>query len=108
MPVLPPAQLRGHIGETLQLAQRLSQLCCVVVRINDRIAPAVIDDQARRELVVAEATAALPIHSFGNAAFVCASDYLLQARNNMRMTVLAQFDHDPATAHFVGDSARGS
>ena len=38
----------------------------------------------------------------------CAVDDLLQARNDVRVAVLAQFDHDPAAAHLVGDRAGGA
>jgi hypothetical protein len=35
-------------------------------------------------------------------------DDLFQARDDVRVAVLAQLDHDPAAAHFVGDGAGGA
>ena len=67
-----------------------------------------MDDQRGREAVVAETAAALPARAFRNAALVLAIDDLLQARDDMRVAVLAQFDHDPAAAHLVGDGAGGA
>jgi hypothetical protein len=108
MAVLPIHRIRRRIAEALQLAQRLGQHGGVVVVVDDPVAPLVLFQQRRRQAVVAEAATALPAHCFGNAAGVFAVDDLLQARNDMRMTVLAQLDHDPAPAHLVGDGASGA
>ena len=58
-----------------------------------------------RKPVVAEPAAAFPAHGLGDAALVLAVDDLLQARDDVRVAVLAEFDHDPAAAHLVGDCA---
>ncbi len=108
MPVLPPLRFGRRVGKAFQLAQRLGEMRGVVLGIDDRVAPAVIDDQAGRKLVVAETAAALPIHCLADAALVFTVDDLLQARNDMSVAVVSQFDHDPAAAHFVRDCAGGA
>ena len=45
---------------------------------------------------------------FGDAARVLAVDDLVQPRDDMRMAVLAELDHDPAAAHLVRDGAGGA
>jgi hypothetical protein len=58
--VLPPMRFRRRVVEAFQLGQRLGQLRSVVFGIDDRVAPAVVDDQARGKTVIAEAAAAVP------------------------------------------------
>ena len=58
--------------------------------------------------VKSEPAAALPVHGLADTAMILAVDDFFQARNNVRMAVLAQLDHDPATAHLVRDSAGGT
>ena len=60
MAVLPPLNFGWCVGKTFQLSKRLGQLCGVVFRVDDRIVPAVVDDQAGSETIVTEATATLP------------------------------------------------
>ena len=50
----------------------------------------------------------MPVDGLGNAAGVGAVDDFFQAGNNVGMAVVAQFDHDPAATHFVGDCASGA
>ena len=47
----------------------------------------------------------LSIQRLGDAAWIFAVDDLLQARDDVRMAVFAEFNHDPAAAHLVGDCA---
>ena len=65
-------------------------------------------EQRRRQAEVAEAAAALPADCLGDAAGVVAVDDLLEPRDDVRVAVFAQFDHDPAAAHLVGDGAGGA
>jgi hypothetical protein len=109
MAVLPPVGFRRRVAEAFQLGQRLGQLRGVVLGIDDRVAPAVVDDQAGREPVIAESRRRLA--SSRPAVMppcVLAVDDLLQARNDVRMAMLAQLHHDPAAAHFVGHGAGGA
>ena len=103
--MLPPVDFRWRIVKPFQLAQSLRQLRRIIVRIDNRIPPTVIHNQRRREAVVTKTAAALPIHRPGNTALVFTVDDLLQTRNDMRMTMLAQFHHNPAPPHFVRDCA---
>ena len=91
-----------------QLAQRLGQHGGVVFLVDDPVAPLVLFQQRRREAVVAEAAAAFPVHGLRDAAGVFAVDDLFQARNDVRVAVLAQLHHDPAAAHLVGHRAGGA
>jgi hypothetical protein len=76
--------------------------------IDDPIAPLVFFEQRRRQPVITKAAAALPVDGLRNAARVCAVNYFFQARNDVRVTVFAEFDHDPAAAHFMGNCAGGA
>ena len=105
MAVLPPQGRRRLVGEAFQFRHRFSQHFRVVVGVDDVVAPAVMHNQGRREAVVAETAAALPVHRFADAALVRAVDDLAQAGDNMRMAVLAQLHHDPAPPHLVGNRA---
>src|SRR5579884_3354080 len=105
VPVLPVDLFAGRVSEAHQLAHGLGQHGGVVLLADDKIAKAVFFEQRRRKPVVAEAAAALPVHRLGDAAGVLAVDDLLEARNDVRVAVLAQFDHNPAAAHLVGDCA---
>ena len=75
--MLPPMRLRRREGEAFQFRQRLGQHRWVVLWIDNRIAPAIVDDQAGREVVVAEPTTTFPANVFGNATIVLAVDDLL-------------------------------
>ena len=101
MPVLPPLRFGRRVGKALQLAQRLSEMCRVVFGIDDRVPPAIVDDQAGRKLVIAEAATALPMHRLCDAALVHAVDDFLHAWDDVGVAMLAQLDHDPASAHLV-------
>jgi len=59
-------------------------------------------------LLLEDARFAGEFHSFADPALVFSINHLLQTRNDMRMTVLAQFHHDPTASHFVGDRASGA
>ncbi len=50
----------------------------------------------------------MPTDGLADSALVGAVDDLLQARDDVRMAVFAQLDHDPAPAHLVRDSAGGA
>jgi hypothetical protein len=106
--VLPVVRVAGCVGEAFQLADRCRQHFGVVVLVDDPLAPAVLLQQAGGEAVVAEAAAALANSRLADAALVLAVDDLFQARNDVRVAVLAQLDHDPAAAHLVGDGAGGA
>ena len=106
--VLPVVRVAGGVGEALQLADRRRQHFGVVVFVDDPLAPAVLLQQAGGEAIIAEAAAAFPIHGLADATLVVAVDDLFQARNDVRVAVLTQLDHDPAAAHFVGDGAGGA
>lgn len=107
-PVPPPMRFRRRIAETLKLAQRFGQHRRVVFGIDHRVSPTVVNDQRRRQFVVAETAAALPVHGFADAAGIVAVDNFFQARDDMGMAVLAQLDHDPAAAHFVRNCTGGT
>jgi hypothetical protein len=77
----------------------------VELRVDDRILPLVLDDQRRSKLVVAEPAAALPVDGLADPALVVAVYHLLHARNDVSVAVLTEFNHDPTTAHFLGDRA---
>src|SRR5690606_12687396 len=59
-----------RIAEALELAHRLGKHLRVVLLADDPVAPLVLLEKRRRELVEAEATAALPSHSLGDATRV--------------------------------------
>jgi hypothetical protein len=106
--VLPVAVWARRVREAFELAQRRRQHLGVEVAVDDPLPPAVLLEQARRDTVVAEAPAALPPRGGRDAARILAVDDLLQPRNDVRVTVLAQLHHDPAAAHLVGDGAGGA
>ncbi len=54
-------------------------------------------------MVVAEATATLPVDGFANATMIGALNDFLHAGDDMCVTVLAQLYHDPTTTHFMGN-----
>ena len=74
----------------------------------DPVAPLVLFQQRRRQAVVAETAAALPVDGLGDAAGVFAVDHLFQPGDDVGVAVLAQLHHDPAAAHFVGHRAGGA
>ena len=108
MAVLPPQRLAGRIGKALQLAHGRRQHGRVVRGVDDQIAPAVGGQQRGGQFVIAKAAAALPARGLRHPAGVLPVDDLLQARNDVRVAVLAQLHHDPAAAHFVSDGAGGA
>jgi len=103
--VLPPLHLGRRVSKAFQLAQGFGQLRSVVFGIDDRIAPAVVDDQAGRKAVITKTATALPVCTCRDAALVFTVDDLFETRDDVRMAMLAQLDHDPAATHFVGDCA---
>ncbi len=100
--------MAGRVAEAFELAQRLGQHLGVVVLVDHPLAPAILLQQARREAAIAEAATALPADGLGDPALVFAVDDFLQPRNDVGVAVLTQFDHDPAAAHLVRDSAGGA
>ena len=70
---------------------------------DDPVAEAIFFQQRRREAVIPEPAAALPIDCLCDATLVFAVDDLLEARDDMGMAMLAQLHHDPAPAHLVGN-----
>ena len=61
--------------------------------------------QRRGQVVIAEPAAALPLHGLGDTAGIFAVDYLPEPRNDVRVAVLAELDHDPAAAHLLSHGA---
>ena len=78
----------------------------VVFLGDDPLAPLVLGEQGGREFVVTKTAAASPADCLGDAAGVCTVDDLAKTRNTMRVAVLAEFDADPAAAHFVSNGCR--
>ena len=103
MAVLPKEALAGGVVEAFDLADSLGEALGLEVGVDDLVAPLVSLDEGGGQLVVAEAAAALPIDSLGDAAGVFAVDYFLEAGHAMSVAVVAKFDADPAAAHLVGD-----
>src|ERR1035441_2861033 len=52
---------------------------------------------------VTETTAAFPSGRFRHTAWIFAVDDLLQARDDVRVAVLTEFNHNPTAAHLLGD-----
>ena len=101
MAVLPIDRIARRIGETFEFTDCFSQHFGVVGFVNDPIVPLVFFQQRGRQSKVAEPTAALPAYSFRNTALVYVINDLLQTWDDMRVAMFAQFDHDPASTHFV-------
>jgi hypothetical protein len=55
---------------------------------------------------ITKPAAAPPIHGGRDAARVRAVNHFLQTRNDVRVAMLAEFDHQPAAAHLMRDCAR--
>ena len=96
--MLPIEPVARRIDEPLQLAERLGQHGGVELLADNPVAPPVLFEQRRCETVVSEPSAALPAHGLGDAAGPAPS-ITFQPRNDMRVTMLAQLDHDPAPPH---------
>src|SRR6266540_4591335 len=106
--VLPVNRFAGRIDIAFQLTDRLRQHCGVEFLVDDEIAPLVRFQERRRETVVTEASAAFPSRFFGDAAGVRVIDDFLQARNDVGVTLLAEFDKNPTPAHFMRYGSRGA
>ena len=82
---------RWRVAEAFQLAHRLGQHRGVVLLVDHPVAPVSCLQQRRRQPVVAETAAALPVACLRDAAVILAVDDLLQPRDDVRVAVLAQF-----------------
>src|SRR6202050_4976333 len=56
-----------------------------------------------REAVVTKAATAFPAYGFGNPSMISGINHVTQSRDNVGVAMLAQFDHDPASVHFLSD-----
>ena len=101
--LLPVEAIGGGVGEAFEFAEGFGEHGSVVGFVDDPVAPFVLGEEGGREMVVAEAAAAVPVGGCGDAAFVGVVDDFLEAGNDVGVAVIAEFDHDPATAHFVRD-----
>ena len=72
-----------------------------------RVDAAFLIEHCLAEAVETESAAAFPVHGFGDTALFALDD-LLQARHAMGDRVLAEFNADIASAHFVGDGGAGA
>lgn len=106
--LLPVEGFGWGVGEAFEFAEGLGEHFGIVGFVDDPVVPMVFFEEGGGEVVVAEATAALPIYGLGNAAGVLAVNDFLQAGDDVGVAVIAKFDHDPATVHFVGDGACGA
>lgn len=106
--LLPIVGVGGGVGEAFEFAEGFGQHGGVVGFVDDPVAPLVLLEEGGGEVVVAEAAAALPVCGLGDAAFVVAVDDFLEAGDDVGVAVFAEFDHDPAAIHFVGDCACGA
>ena len=98
----------GENWSYAKLSERLGEHGGVVGLVDDPVAPLVLFQERRGEVVVAEAAAPLPTHALRDAAGVLAVDHLLQTRDDVGVAVLAQLYHDPAPPHLVGNGTSGS
>ena len=106
--VLPEESIAWGIGEAVEFADGFGEHGRVVAAANDPVAPRVLLQERRGEAVVAEASAALPVDRFGDAPFIFAVDDFFEPGDYVGVAVLAEFDHDPTSAHLMGDSAGGA
>jgi len=59
----------------------------------------------RRGFSLACSTAAFPLFGFGNPPSVGTVDDLLHPWNDMRITMLAQLNHNPPSSHLLSDGS---
>ena len=91
---------------TLHMASvSIAALYCLLMI---EVAEAVFFKQRWRDVEVAETAAAFPSSCLGDAAWIFTVNDLLQTRDDVRVAVLAEFDHDPAATHLVRDSSSGA
>src|SRR4030042_4494924 len=101
MAVLPIDFLTWSVSETLQLADSLSKHSGIILLVDDPISKLVLFEKRRTKPVVPKPSAPFPADGFRNSALVCSVNNLLHARDNVRVTVFAQFNHDPSSAHLM-------
>ena len=106
--MLPVDRIRRRVSEAFQLAESFGQHSGVIFLVDDPIVPTVLFEQRRRKFVVPESAATFPVHGLADAALVRAVNDLLHTRDDVRVAVFAKLDHNPPSAHFMGDCARGA
>src|SRR6266516_47769 len=106
MAVLPIDRVTWRVGEPFQLAQGFGQHSRVVLFVDNPVVPLVFFEQGWCQTVKAKSTATVPANSFSYASFVAPVNYALYSRNNMSVTMLAQFDLDPVASHFMCNCTR--
>ena len=93
------------VAKAFQFAQRLGQHGGVELAAHHPVAPVIALQQRRCDAAEAEPAAAFPVGLLGHAACVCAIDDFAQPWHAVRDGVVAEFNADPATSHFVRDGS---
>src|SRR5947209_2085328 len=99
MTVLPVDRVAWRVSECHLLAHCFGQHRGVVLFADDVVPELILLKQRRGEVVVAKTAPSLPIHGLCYPTGIFAVDDLLEPRNDESMTVVTEFDHDPAAAH---------
>src|SRR3989338_678963 len=108
MTMLPINGIAWCILKTFKLAKGFGQHRRIEFFADNPIIPFVFLKKRGRELVITEPAAAFPTNFFSNASLVFAINYFFESRNNMRMAMFSQLNHNPSTSHFMGDSTSRS
>jgi len=85
--VVPVEGVGRGVGEAFELAEGLGEHFGVVGFVDDPVAPFVLFEEGRSEVIIAEAAAAFPFSDFGDAAFIFAVDDFLKARDDVSRRV---------------------
>src|SRR2546427_9209412 len=99
MAVLPINRVTWGVDEPFKLAPRLGQHGGVEFLADDPVPPLVLFKEGGREAEIAEPAAAFPVHGLRDAAEVMPINHPLEPGSDMGVAVVAQLDHDPASAH---------
>src|SRR5258708_37087531 len=98
-------RIARRVVESFELAHSLSEHYGVVILIDNPVAPLVLFQKRWRQPVITKPAAALPIDCLADSTLIGSVYHLPQARNDVRVNVLAQLDHDPASAHLLRNGA---
>jgi hypothetical protein len=106
--MLPIDRIARGIDEAFQFAHHFRDYGSIIVLVNNPVTPFVFFQQGRRQPEVTKSPSPFPANSLCDPTCISAINDLLQAWNDMRMAMLAQLDHDPASAHLMGHRTRGA
>src|SRR5579859_1233599 len=99
--LLPINSVAGRVSVAFQFADGFGEHVGVEFLVDDQIAPLVFLEERRREFEITKAATAFPILRFGDTTGINTINNFPHTWNDMRLAMLAQFNHYPTASHFV-------